>query len=88
MGFGPIRSGFESQHPRHCYKYNMDRPSAMINHGHGWSVDVFDTGVHVTPVDDTVKHEQDCWCIPLIELNKNSLPMYVHHSVDGRELDE
>lgn len=44
---------------------------------------------HVIPQDDMIEHEEseDCICMPGIEI-VNEAWLYVHHSLDGRELQE
>ena len=50
--------------------------------------------VHVTPVDDLVEHEEfggalcDCPCGPDVEFVDGGGIIVVHHSLDGRELQE
>jgi hypothetical protein len=60
----------------------------------GWLVDRIAGGhVHVVPVGDLVYHEsEDCWCGPHVEGvfrdDGSNGWLYVHHSIDGRELSE
>lgn len=65
-----------------------------------WATDVEPTrwGVHVHPLDDVVEHDitsQECVCGPIVEwvnpltgVSYPAGPVVVHHSLDGRELDE
>lgn len=49
---------------------------------------------HVYPVDDLIEHDrstEDCVCIPRVEAvdtDDGTNWLYVHHSLDGRELSE
>jgi hypothetical protein len=45
------------------------------------------TGWHVVPRNDLIEHEltPDCVCIPRAD---PMMPIYVHHSLDGREQHE
>lgn len=53
-----------------------------------------DDNVHVIPVDDLIEHESsgDCACGPNVrpvERDDGSYGwLYVHHSLDGREMGE
>lgn len=56
---------------------------------HGWFVYRGTTGqVHVIPADDLVPHDAfpTCWCQPSQDPTEDR--MWVHHSADGRELEE
>jgi hypothetical protein len=50
--------------------------------------------VHTVPVGDLIEHERsggalcDCVCGPEVEFVANGGVVVVHHSLDGRELDE
>lgn len=50
--------------------------------------------VHVVPISDLTEHDsdEDCVCIPTVEPvqrdDGSTGWMYVHHSLDGRELHE
>lgn len=48
--------------------------------------------VHVVPQGDLITHETvDCPCGPLVELRQTDDGdrwMYVHHSLDGREIED
>jgi hypothetical protein len=45
--------------------------------------------LHVLPIDDAIQHEEsdDCVCGPETEFVEGGR-VVVHHSLDGRELDE
>lgn len=49
---------------------------------------------HVYPVDDLIEHttDEDCVCVPTVKaMTEGDGPtdwMYVHSSLDGRELEE
>lgn len=46
---------------------------------------------HVVPLGDLRDHEpnSDCWCRPaLLDDDDNDSDVYIHHSLDGRELYE
>ena len=49
-----------------------------------------DTEVHVWPTNDDLEHEltDECICGPRPEFSPESLPMYTHASLDGREAHE
>lgn len=44
---------------------------------------------HVVPIDDLRDHEPDkaCWCRPTLNEEEDG-DVYIHHSLDGRELYE
>lgn len=51
--------------------------------------------VHVSPVNDLIEHDtetEDCVCVPEIrpaeQEDGSVLWVLVHHSLDGREMDE
>lgn len=43
---------------------------------------------HVVPLNDLRDHEpsKDCWCHPTLDDDEERV--YIHHSLDGRELYE
>lgn len=47
------------------------------------------SNLHVVPVDDLIEHEtdEDCVCSPTPRFGEGG-PVYVHHSLDGREVTE
>lgn len=53
-----------------------------------------DDTVHVMPINDLIEHESsgDCACGPRTEIvQRDDAPdghLYVHHSLDGREMGE
>lgn len=57
---------------------------------HRWQVVRLDDGVHVIPIGDVVEHEpKDCACGPAVQFGDDEgsfeIPLYSHHSADGRE---
>lgn len=54
-----------------------------------WAVYTRKTGVDIIPIDDLGGHDFEiCGCKPTLDETKNGMPMYVHHSFDGREIIE
>lgn len=46
---------------------------------------------HIVPLGDLRDHEahKDCWCRPtLLDDDESDGDVYIHHSLDGRELYE
>lgn len=46
--------------------------------------------VEVTPENDIAEHitSEDCECIPRMDVNIEGIPVMIHNSFDGREVDE
>lgn len=79
----------------------MATPSALPDHGSGWESQRFehiidglevDAEVDVYPLFDVMPHEvapgSGCWCSPASEFPDGACIIYIHHSLDGRELTE
>lgn len=56
----------------------------------GWIVTRYEDFVDVSPQDDPREHAvgDECWCIPEIWQEEDTLPMVAHNSDDKRELGE
>lgn len=79
----------------------MNIPTPLPEHGHGWGNTRFDrtlnglvveSEVDVYPLNDIIPHSisgESCWCGARSEFSgSGGCIIYVHHSLDGRELAE
>lgn len=70
------------------------RPAPLSGDVSWWGIDIGDGEFHVVPQGDAVEHEcfDGCVCGPTVEpIERGDGSMgwlYVHHSLDGRELNE
>ena len=74
-------------------------PSPLPDHGHGWvwrelwkrvGGVVVEREIDIIPVGDKMVHlypGSECWCRATPDLT-DIMPVYTHHSLDGRELTE